>query len=92
MNTETAHTLVPSTNRGGSALDDPEQSHDLTSGEQAASCWVGSGPLATLSTPASSMPSRGLSLLTTSHQATPSSPVTAGNVCGLCTGMQVRVR
>jgi Domain of unknown function (DUF5348) len=36
MNTETAHTLVPSTNRGRYALDDPEQGHDLTSGEQVA--------------------------------------------------------
>jgi hypothetical protein len=44
MSTETGHTLVPSTNRGGSALDDP-QGYELTSGRELSvllgDCWTG---------------------------------------------------
>jgi Domain of unknown function (DUF5348) len=80
------HTLVASTNRGRYALDDPE-GQDITSGDRIA-VWLGgqwiegsvehTGSL--YANESSGRPERGYYFVASN-----------GGVCGLCTGMRVRL-
>jgi Domain of unknown function (DUF5348) len=83
---ETVHTLVPSTNRGRYALDDPE-GQDITGGDSMA-VWLGgqwiegrvehTGKL--YASESSRRAERGYYFI-----------ARTGGVCGLCTGMKVRL-
>lgn len=87
MKNETISTLVPSTNRGGSALDDPETGHDLTSGEVVALLrggqWIQGrvehGSCLYASERSGQM-ENGYSFIDSNDQ-----------ICGLCTGMKIRL-
>jgi hypothetical protein len=89
MTDDTIYTLVPSSNRGRYALDDPEQGHDLTSGEPIAILlgghWI-EGHL-----------EHGRERYASEHliyqRVLPGYYFIASDsaVCGLCTGMQVRL-
>jgi hypothetical protein len=87
MNDDTIYTLVPSTNRGRYALDEPE-GQDLTSGDRMA-IWLGgqwtlgsvehAGSL--YASESSGGAERGYYFVAVN-----------GGVCGLCAGMRVRLR
>jgi hypothetical protein len=89
MTEDTISTLVASSNKGRYALDDPETGHDLTSGESVA-IWLGGqwipGHI-----------EHGRERYASSHLVSqrilPGYYFIArdGAVCGLCTGMQVRL-
>ena len=91
MSNETVYTLVPSTNRGRYALDDP-QGYDLTSGQPVSlllgDCWI-EGSIehsANLYAHDYHIPYvqgalRGYYFIANN-----------GMVCGLCTGMSIRLR
>lgn len=87
MSNETVYTLVPSTNRGRYALDDP-QGYDLTSGQPVSvllgDCW----------TLGQIEHKRLLYASVRTGQAEPGYYFQAlnGTVCGLCIGMSVRLR
>jgi hypothetical protein len=90
MKDDTIYTLVASTNRGRYALDDPEQGHDLTSGEAIAILlgvqWI-EGHI-------EHGRERYASSQLVSQRILPGYYFIArgdGAVCGLCTGMQVRL-
>ena len=83
---DTMHTLVVSTNRGRYALDDPE-GQDITGGDRIA-VWLGgqwiegsvehAGSL--YASESSGRPERGYYFVARN-----------GGMCGLCTGMRVRI-
>ena len=83
---DTMHTLVPSTNRGRYALDDPA-GQDITAGDSIA-IWLGghwiegrvehAGTL--YANESSGRPERGYYFVARN-----------GGMCGLCTGMRVRI-
>jgi hypothetical protein len=91
------YTLVPSTNRGRYALDDPQEGHDLTCGE---SCFIWlSGQWVHGHVEHSGMPStlrfpdaEGVYTLTNADGLRIGYYfiATGGGVCGLCAGMRVR--
>jgi len=88
MSNETMYTLVPSTNRGRYALDDPVSGPDVTSGQPLAvllgGYWVDGRVEHTSNLYASER----------SRQAECGYYFTAaddGTICGLCAGMQVRL-
>ena len=87
MSNEQVYTLVPSTNRGRYALDDP-QGYDLTSGQPVSvllgDCW----------TLGHIEHKRLLYASARTGQAEPGYYFQAlnGTVCGLCTGMSVCLR
>lgn len=90
MSDNTIYTLVASSNRGRYALDDPEQGHDLTSGEPIAIRLGGQWIEGHLEHGRGRYASEHL----ISQRVLPGYYFIArsdGAVCGLCTGMQVRL-
>jgi Domain of unknown function (DUF5348) len=89
MSDDTIYTLVASSNRGRYALDDPEQGHDLTSGEPIAILLGGTWTLGRIEHSRERYASEHL----ISQRVLPGYYFIAsdGAVCGLCTGMQVRL-
>ena len=89
MRDDTNHTLVASGTKGRYALDDPEECHDLTSGKPLAILLGGQW------TPGHIEHSRQryASAHLVSQHIVPGYYCIArdGAVCGLCTGMQVRL-
>jgi hypothetical protein len=87
MKDETIFTLVPSTNRGGSALDDPQTGHERDLGEALAILlggqwirgWVEHGS-SLYASERSGQLEKGYSFIDSNGQR-----------CGLCTGMKVRL-
>lgn len=93
---EPTYTLVPSTNRGRYALDDPETGHDLTTGEPLA-IWLGGhwveGHIEHSNHPTAKYPDAdGLILSLHGPQIGYYFVAADGSVCGLCVGMRVRRR
>jgi hypothetical protein len=86
MNDDTIYTLVPSTNRGRYALDDPE-GQDITGGDSMA-IWLGGQWIE-----GSVEHAGGLYANESSGQAQRGYYFVArnGGVCGLCAGMRVRL-
>jgi len=86
MPDNTVHTLVPSTNRGRYALDDPN-GPDLTSGDAVAILLGGTWTLGSVEHASHlyASESTGQTERGYSFRAADSS------VCGLCTGMRVRI-
>ena len=92
MTDNTIHTLVASSNRGRYALDDPEHGHDLTTGQPLAMLLGGRWTLGRVEH--STYPdAAGCYALTGMAQVRIGYYFIAPNstVCGLCTGMQVRL-
>jgi Domain of unknown function (DUF5348) len=99
MNKNTVYTLVPSTNNGRYALDDPQHGHDLTSGEPLAirlgGHWiegrvegshVSSTRLVRGTYAAEHARTNGLPLIDGYYFI-----ATDNFICGLCVGMKVRL-
>ena len=84
---DTIHTLVVSTNRGRYALDDPE-GQDITAGDRIAVWLGGQWTLGSVEHAGS------LYVNESSRRAERGYYFVArnGGVCGLCTGMRVRLR
>lgn len=87
MKDETIFTLVPSTNRGGTALDDPQTGHDLTSGESLALLLGGQWIPGRVEHGSSLYASERSGHMEKGYSFTDSN----GQRCGLCTGMKVRL-
>jgi Domain of unknown function (DUF5348) len=87
MKDETIFTLVPSTNRGDSALDDPETGHDLTSGESLALLLGGQWIPGRVEHGSSLYASEWSDQLEKGYYFIDSN----GQRWGLCTGMKVRL-
>src|ERR1700730_7570359 len=95
---EITYTLLPSTNRGRYCLDDPDYAHDLTTGERISvllgGCWV-EGRVEHANVPTHLLPAgiagcytlSGVDGLKIGYYFL----ATDGTVCGLCTGMKVRL-
>ncbi len=90
MRDDTMHTLVASSNRGRYALDDPD--HHLTTGQPLAMLLGGSWTPGRVEH-STSPDAEGCYVLTGMAQVRIGYYFIAqdGSVCGLCTGMQVRV-
>ena len=89
MTDDTIHTLVASSTKGRYALDDPETGHDLTSGEPLAILlggrWIEGHIEHSRQRYASAQ-------LVSQHTLAGYYFIARdGTVCGLCTGMQVRL-
>ncbi len=90
MSDETVYTLVASSNRGRYALDDPVYGHDVTSGEYIAILLGGRWVEGRIEHGRERYASAHL----ISQRLLPGYYFIAsgdGTVCGLCTGMQVRL-
>jgi hypothetical protein len=87
MKDETISTLVPSTNRGRYALDDPHTGHDLTSGEALALLLGGQWIEGRVEHGSNLYASERSGQLEKGYYFIDSN----GQICGLCTGMQVRL-
>ena len=89
MTDDTIHTLVASSIKGRYALDDPEEGHDLTSGEPLAILLGGQWTLGHIE---HSRQRYACAHLVSQHLL-PGYYFIAhdGTVCGLCIGMQVRL-
>ena len=89
MTDDTIHTLVASSIKGRYALDDPEEGHDLTSGEPLAILLGGQW----IEGHIEHSRQRNASAHLVSQHILPGYYFIArdGAVCGLCTGMQVRL-
>ena len=96
MRDDTISTLVASSNRGRYALDDPDGS-DLTTGQPLAillgGYWI-EGRIEHSNTPSQPYPDEGCYALTGMLQVRIGYyfVATDGLVCGLCTGMSVRLK
>ncbi len=87
MRDVTISTLVPSTNRGRYALDDPETGHELTSGEALALLLGGQWIEGRVEHGSNLYASERSGQLEKGYYFIDSN----GQRCGLCTGMKVRL-
>ena len=87
MNDETISTLVPSTNRGRYALDDPHTGHDLTSGEALALLLGGQWIEGRVEHGSNLYASERSGQFEKGYYFIDSN----GQICGLCSGMKVQL-
>jgi hypothetical protein len=87
MNDETISTLMPSTNRGRYALDDSQTGHDLTSGEALAVLLGGQWIEGRVEHGGSLYASERSGQLEKGYYFIDSN----GQICGLCSGMIIRL-